>query len=404
MDPAKPPWHYSLRYMSLVGDSHKALMANTRIGFLDAAEKLNKAATVADMIGGAEGAELRSNVDQLLSNCLLRLGDDAGAARAAYSSIQAARASGSRTMLVTGLFKCGVVASDAAGEMANAEREGRDQERLGGSPLYGGLDLSQEGRVDLPTTPAALSRLALAYNEAAVRICEDALKAVGGRGSPAATNDRRVPNLQVEAQARGFLGICLDNMGEQRQRSLELLRQGVSLWRLLVRTVAPGQASVNAQRGLTDDLSTLGCVLNKTPGSDGMAEAEACLREALALGEGLEDVLLTLNTLRRLVNLCGQAHAAVGPAEAEAFRSRLNQLLVQMGRSHEASCSICLEPLAMPADGAVEDAAGDGGSGGAGGPPDSCVRVLGCDHQFHHGCLNTWWRTTSNYTCPICKK
>jgi len=92
----------------------------------------------------------------------------------------------------------------------------------------------------------------------------------------------------------------------------------------------------------------------------------------------------------------------VGPAEAEALRSRLTQLLVQMGREPEMSCSICLEPFAAPADGAAEDAAGSGGSA----PSDSrsCVHVLECNHQFHRGCLLTWRRTIKNFACPLCKK
>ena len=182
----------------------------------------------------------------------------------------------------------------------------------------------------------------------------------------------------------------------------------MTLLRQVVRTAEPGIDTLNAQRLLADELSTRGRML-KGHGSEGMVEAEACLREVLALGEGLGDVLLTGKTLRCLINLCGQAHAAVGPVEAEALRSRLNQLLVQMGRSPQTSCSICLEPLTPPADGAAADAAGGGGSGGASGagagsPPDSCMRALACDHQFHHGCLSTWLRAGPTHACPLCKK
>jgi len=139
-------------------------------------------------------------------------------------------------------------------------------------------------------------------------------------------------------------------------------------------------------------------------GPEGMAEAEASPREALALGESSGDVWPTVNTLRPLINFGGEAHTTVGPAESEAFRSRLNQLLVQMGRSLDTSCSIYLEPLAPPADGAAEDMAGGGGSGGASGTSDSWVRVLLCDHQFHNGCITSWRNTTSNRACPLCKK
>ena len=265
--------------------------------------------------------------------------------------------------------------------------------------MYSGLDLSREGRVSLPTTPAGLSRLSLAYNEAAVAICDDALAAAGGRGSPAADDDLCVPILTVEAQARGSLGTCLFNMAVELPRCFQLMRQAVEMWRQVVRTAPPGHHALTAQGMLAYRLSVLGNFLQQTPGSDSIAQSEACLREALALSENLEDVQLKLNTLRYLINLCGETHATVGPAEAEALRSQLNQVLVQMGREPETSCSICLEPLAPPVAGATEDAAGSGGSG----PSDSCVRSLSCNHQFHHGCLLTWHRTTENYTCPLCK-
>jgi len=392
-----------LSYADLIDESQKAGFANTRIGFLAAVEKFKEAASVADLIGGTEGSYRRADADRLLSDTLFRLHDMDGAARAACSSLRAARASGHRSMLVRSLSSCGFTASQAPSEMVNAERASREQERLsGGSPSYGGLDLSQKGRISLPTTLAGLSRPGLAYYEAAVAICDTELAAAGGRGSPAAANPMRVPSLFVEARARGYLGACLNMPGEE-QRSLELLRQAVALWRQLLRMAAPGKETLSAQRMLANELSTLGFVL-KEYGSDGMAEAEACLREALALGEGLGDVMLTLKTLSYLINLCGEEHAAMGHAEAEAFRSRLSQLLVQMGRSPETSCSICLEPLAPPADGAAEDATGRGGSGGAGGPSDSCVRVWSCFHQFHHGCLSTWRCMTSNHACPLCKK
>jgi len=268
--------------------------------------------------------------------------------------------------------------------------------------LYGGLDLSQEGRISLPTTAAALSRLAVAYHEAAVATCDAALAAAGGRGSPADDDKWQVPSAQVEARARGSLGACLTMPGE-RQRCLGVLRQAVALWREAVLSAAPGQTS--ARRMLADQLSTLGGVL--TQETNGMVEGEVCLREALALGEGMGDVMITGQTLRGLTNLCGEVHAKAGPAEAEPFRSRLNQLLVQMGRSPETSCSICLETLAPPADGSAEDAAEGGGSGEAGGPLDSSVHVLRCLHQFHRGCLMTWQDTAWNQhqrACPVCKR
>jgi len=405
--PSQPPTptdaaKLALRYDDLIDEASEAQMANTRIGLLAAVEKGREAALVAALIGGADVAVRRADADQLISECMTRLGDMAAAARSALSSLRAARASGNRTMLVSGLLSCGEPARIAPIEMANAERASREQERISGYPVsYGGLDLSHGGRISLQTTPAALSRLSLAYNEAAVEICDAAIASAGGRSSPAADDSGSVPDLSTEARARGFVGLCLDDLGEERQRSLELLRQAVGLRRQALRTAVPGQNTLTAQQlecMLADQLSTLGSVV--MDGSDGTAEAETCLREALALGENLGVVQLKVKTLRHLINLCGRAGAAVGPAEVEALSSRLNQLLVQMGREPETSCSICLEPLAPPADGAAEDAAGCGGSG----PSASCMRVLRCNHQFHHGCLLTWHRTTANNACPLCKK
>jgi len=378
-----------------------AHMANTQSSFLAAVEKYREAGTVADLIGGARGASDRANAESFMSLCLTRSGDNAAAARAACSALRAARTSGNRTLLVSVLTGCGDEATVTPGEMAIAERESREQERLSGPPPSDAiLDLSQEGRISLPTAPAALSRLGLAYFEAAVAICDAALAAPGGRGSPAGGGDWSVPSLFAEACARGSLGISLFNMGTQRQRSFYLMRQAVGLSRQVLWTAAPGHYTLHAQRGLADRLSSLGGAL-KNRGSKTMAEAEACLREALELGEGLGDVQLTEKTLRYLVNMCGFPHAAVGLAEAEVFRSRLNQLFVQMGRSPETSCSICLEPLAPPAADAAEDAAGGGGSVVQ---TDLCVRVLNCNHQFHNDCLFTWQRSASTIACPLCKQ
>jgi len=387
-------------YNQLIEDAHSAHMDNTRIGYLAATEKFTAAAAVADLICGVYGANRRAVADELLSSSLICLHDMAPAARAAFSSLRAARATGSRTLIVTALTVCGEVAMTAPGEMVSVERESREHDRLSDYSSYRGLNPSWEGRIDLPTTPAALNQLGPAYNEAAVAICDKALTETGGRGSPAAEDYRRVPGLKVEARARARLAIFL--LWVNPWRGFELMRPAVACARLLLRTAEPGPHAVDAQRDLANHLCNQG-TMNDRIGSEGMAETEACLREALALGEGLEDVRLAVKTLRCLVNICGEAQAAVGPAEAEALRSRLNQLLVQMGRLPETSCSICLESLAPPADGAAEDAAGGGGSGNTSGPLDSCVRVMFCYHQFHYGCLTTWRRTTSNRACPICK-
>jgi len=388
-------------YNRLMEEAQTAQMTDTRIAMLTAVEKCEEASKVADRIGGAVGAYCRADTDQQLSGCLFNLDKTAAAARAACSSLRAARASGHMTMFVSSLAKCGLVAQTAPGDMVRAESESRAQERLSGPPpSYGGLDLSQKGRVSLRTTPAALSWLPLAYYEAAVEICDAALAASGGRGSP--VNDWRAPTWAIEAQVRTALGACLCRMGDEGPRSFELFREAVKLWRLVARKAAPGHDTLHAHRGLADALSTLGFGLGQF--DNGITEAERCLAEALELCKGVGDVKLTAKTLRSFINLCGEKQAKLGPADAELFRLWLNQLLAQMGRSPETSCSICLEPLAPPADGAAVDAAGGGGSSGASGV-DSFVRVLNCNHQFHLGCLFTWQqRKAPSRACPVCKQ
>jgi len=390
------------RFSDLFTEGHQTQKANTRIGYLAAAENAKEAASVADLIGGAEGAGRRTEADKPLASCLLSLGNTAAAARAACSSLRAARAAGSRPLLVKSLFTCGSLANEAPDEMAKAERESREQERLGGSPSYGGFDLSQEGWVSLPTNRAALSRLGVAYQEAAVAICDAALIAAGGRDSPAADDQRRVPSLVVEAQVRGGLGISLHDLGEQ-QRGVELLRQAVALLQMVVRVrnAAPGSDLIGAKQGLAVFLCELGS--RRNAGSDGTAEAEACLREALALCEDMDNVSLKQTVLRRLANMSGRPDQPVRPAEAEALRSRLNALYAQAGRNHDTSCTICLETLEQPDGGVEKDAADDGGRG-ADGYTKLVVFVLYCGHQFRRGCLSTWWRTRSDRKCPLCKK
>jgi len=97
-------------------------------------------------------------------------------------------------MLVGAIANCGNVAMRAPGEMAKAEWESREQEGLNGCPpSYGDQDISQEGRISLPTSPASLVRLSLGYNEAALSVCVAALADVGGRDTPAGDDGRRVP-------------------------------------------------------------------------------------------------------------------------------------------------------------------------------------------------------------------
>jgi len=389
------------RYGELFDEGDQAAMANTRIGYLAAVAKAKEAAAVADLIGGAGGASRRAQADLFLSDCLFRLGEMAAAASAACSSLRTARASGNISALVRSMCACGDVAREAPDEMVKAERAHREQGRRSGSaPSYGGLDLSQEGHISLPTTPAALSRLRITYMEAAIRICDAALAAAGGRGSPAADDELRVPSLGLEATARGSLGSSLDDLGVEPQRSLELVRQAVALMRQRVRRAAPGLDVLRAKGALAGMLCNLGAGLS---GSNGMAEAAACMREALELGEETDDVGLKQIVLTNLSNMSGRPDKPVGPAEAAALRSRLNALYAQAGRNPDTSCTICLDPLEQPGGGAEQDATDDGGLT-ADGYTNSAVRVLQCAHQFHRGCLSAWWCTRSDRACPLCKK
>jgi len=272
-----------LRFAHLSAEGRTVCRPNTRLGFLAAAEMCREAASVADLIGGAKGAACHVDAGKLLSHCLCNLGDMPAAARAACASLQWARASGSRSYIVLSLSACGVVAQKAPDEVFKAERESREQERLSGPPSYGGLYLSQEGRISLPTTPAALSRLDLAYYEATVATCDEALRAAGGRDSPATADPWCLPSLLEEANARGSLGYCLHELrkdSSEPQRSLELLRQAVALMRSTVRTANFGVDAEEANRNLAGWLCNLGGTLDDL-GRYGTAEAAACMREAL---------------------------------------------------------------------------------------------------------------------------
>ena len=126
----------------------------------------------------------------------------------------------------------------------------------------------------------------------------------------------------------------------------------------------------------------------------------ACLREALALCEHTNNVSVKQDVLRNLINMSSGlvGYQAVSSAEADALRSRLNHLSVQTGRDPDTSCVICQDLL-------VKDAAGDSGPGEAGSDTgETAVRVLRCGHQFHQGCLGSWFRTASSQACPTCRK
>jgi len=332
---------------------------------------------VEDLIGGAFGAGLSADTDHLLSQCHVYLGDLAAAARAAVSSLHAARAAGNRTFLVIALCQCGEVAQLAPVEMIKMETEYREREGALGACLH------SEGRISLPTTARATRSKGVAYLQAALSTCTAAVGAAGGRGSPAAADQRRVPTLLAELMVRNSLAACLAASNKERPRATEL-RELVSLARQTVQTAAQCDVPM-AQRMLADRLSSLGGGLTTFEGFD---EADACLHESLALSECVGDVQVLTGTLRQLVNIRGNADTAVAGgryAEAEEFRSRLNALLVQKGRSIESHCSICLELLTQPVVG-----------GG--------VLVLGCNHQFHTGCILAWQATTPVCSCPMCKQ
>ena len=237
------------RFNDLVDEADQAHMAYTRLGYLAAVGKYKEAASVADLIGGVRGAVCRANADKLQSYCLVAFGNIAAAAQVACSSLRAARAAGRRSSLVLALSACGTVAQKAPDEMVKAERESREESRGGSFPSYGDLDLSQEGQISLPTTPAGLSRVELAYKEAAVATCDAALAAAGGRDSPAADDDEHVPPLHMEAEARGAVGGIVYYLGE-RQRGSELLRQALALLRQGLQRAAPGFDALQEKRSL----------------------------------------------------------------------------------------------------------------------------------------------------------
>jgi len=205
-------------FRDLTTEADKASNTSTRVGHLAEVEKLKEAMTVAEFIGGEAGAKCRLHAEHLLSDRLLLVDDKIASARAVCSSLRAARALGNRAKLVEVLISCSKLAEDAPDAMVKAEKESREQERLSGSPHHGGLDLSQEGRISLPTTPTALSRLCIAYAEAAVVIGDAA-------------------DVHTEARACGYLGVCLSNLGVKRRRSLGLLRRAVALMRQELRTM-----------------------------------------------------------------------------------------------------------------------------------------------------------------------
>ena len=121
--------------------------------------------------------------------------------------------------------------------------------------------------------------------EVGVALCDSAFVAAGGRSSPAADDERRVPAASVEAEARGFLGDYLKDLDEQPERCVALLRQAVALWRQIVRKDHGeflASVPLDSELALASQLANLaGILLRARPGGAGTAEAEALLREAL---------------------------------------------------------------------------------------------------------------------------
>jgi len=249
--------------------------------------------------------------------------------------------------------------------LVKAEKESRELERRSGSPRYGGLDLSQEGYISLPTTPAGLSRLCITYHEAAVALCQAALD----RPAPG----DRDPTPLEHAEACGCLGFCLGKPGGPGEvtRGVEFTRQAVVLLREVVRGETPSNHPMSgagiAKRALAVKLTYLASMLPRD------AEAEACLREAHLLLENHNDMQIKQAVLGSLVNMSHRFK----PAESELFLRQLNQLSVKSGRSPETMCTICLDPLEQP-------------GGDAAAKKDSVI-VLRCGHQFHLSCGLNWW-------------
>jgi len=92
-------------YTNLFDQAETSQLANTRIGYLGAVQKFAEAAAVADLMGGADGAGMRSDAYYARSSCFAHLGNHSASAHAAASMLRAARESGSRTALVGALAR-----------------------------------------------------------------------------------------------------------------------------------------------------------------------------------------------------------------------------------------------------------------------------------------------------------
>jgi len=88
--------------------------------------------------------------------------------------------------------------------MARVEFEGRVEEQRSGSPTtLGGLNLSREWRISPEILPCRSPCPCVPRSRGRH---DAALEAAGGRNSPAAADQLRVPGLRNEADARGSLG------------------------------------------------------------------------------------------------------------------------------------------------------------------------------------------------------
>lgn len=396
------------RYQQLLQAGAELNVECTRASYLSSADMLEEAAAVAKTIGGAAGAGLSSSALRLQAHSMLRAGDVAGGARVACAAAASARAAGSRTLLVEALIVCGMVARSSPDEMAcaeatcraRAEGAARTEEAVAlpaellvalEGVLPGGEgpppDLSDEGVVQLPLSPEELSRLPLMYNQTAVAICDAALTS----SVPSTAHDQRhTPSIEAQASARANLARSLFEFGLDHRRAKELMRASVALRR---RILSERPDDLNARRSLGMALSNLGTCLASDDRAE-QTEADECLREALELGDMSGDVSVLKGALINLVNRSGEG---TGDAESEQLRSRLNTLYRKAGREVDTICAVCLEPLQGEAT-CSADASDDAETGTFSG---SCIRVLGCGHQFHQGCIAAWRRQSAE--CPVCK-
>jgi hypothetical protein len=385
-------------YHSLVAEGGRLIAQDSRSSYLASADKFRQAAAVTPAIRGSYGAGLRSAAERVQAHSMVRAGDTAGAARVACASVASARAGANRTLLVEALISCAIVARSSSDDMVRAEEEMArcEQARVPADgpaldthppPARPPLDLSSEGRVRMPTTGLERALLGLAYSQAAVDICDAAIAAAAAPGGPP-VNDSHVPSLDAQASARSNLARCLVESGIDPARGVALLREAAALRR---RLLAERPDASHARRVLAIALSNLGAALAQVGLETERGEADACMREALQLGDSTHDVGVQKGVLTNLINRSGERPEG---ADGETLRSRLNQIYLKAGRDPDTHCAVCLELLQPTIDAA-------GASAPADRLADARVMVLGCGHQFHQFCIQKW--RERSHECPVCK-